>query len=367
METWALIDLISLLIVTTLTGFLIPQILLIAFKKQLFDIPDGRKVHKQPVPRLGGLAFLPVILFTVLLTLGIGMMKGSNWLGEIPDTSLTETIFLSCGALSLYLVGIADDLIGVRYMAKFIVQIFAAILLVVANLVFNDFHGLFGIDFVPTWLAVIITILLIVFITNAINLIDGIDGLASGLSAIACLVYGVILYENGLFLFSQVAFCLLAALVTFFAYNVFGDANRHRKIFMGDTGALTVGIILSALSLRLCNELDAPDGYNYAVVAFSPLLVPCMDVVRVYLHRIRNHTNPFLPDKNHIHHKLLAAGLHQRVAMITIVSFSALLSALNIWLSRYVNITVLLCLDVLLFIVINIGLSRRIALREAQG
>ncbi|MDE6296426.1 MAG: undecaprenyl/decaprenyl-phosphate alpha-N-acetylglucosaminyl 1-phosphate transferase, partial [Muribaculaceae bacterium] len=155
-------------------------------------------------------------------------------------------------------------------------------------------------------------------------------------------------------------------LVCFFFYNVFGDATKHRKIFMGDTGALTVGILLSALSLRLCNEPDAPGGYNFAVVAFSPLLVPCLDVVRVYLHRIRNHKNPFLPDKNHIHHKLLAAGFHQRAAMITIVSFSALLSTINILLSPYINITFLLIADVAIWILLNIGLSHIIRKRNNQ-
>lgn len=364
MNVWALIDIISLLTVAAFTGFLIPQILLIAFKKQLFDLPDERKVHTLPVPRLGGLAFLPVILFTVLLSFGFGMLTYSSWAFQIPIDTITECMFLACGALSLYIVGIADDLIGVRYMAKFIVQIFAAALLVIANLILNDMHGLFGLETINIVVAIFLTILLIVFITNAINLIDGIDGLASGLSTIACLVYCIFFYQNGLYLFSQISICLMGALVTFFLYNVFGDPKRHKKIFMGDTGALTVGIILSAMSLRLCNEVDSPGQYNYAVIAFSPLLVPCMDVVRVYMHRIRNRTNPFLPDKNHIHHKLLAAGLHQRTAMISIISFSAVLSSLNIWLSTYLNITILLAIDVVIWVILNIWLSSRIKKRK---
>lgn len=364
MNVWALIDGISLLTVAALTGFLIPQILLIAFKKQLFDEPDARKVHTLPVPRLGGIAFLPVILFTILLTAGVGMQYGSNWLREIPADSIREGVFLAAGALSLFIVGIADDLIGVRYRAKFVVQGCAAILLVISGLIFNNFHGLFGLHSINMIIAVLLTVLLIIFITNAINLIDGIDGLASGLSSIACLAYGIILYDSEIYLFSQIAFCLMAALTTFFLFNVFGDPKKHKKIFMGDTGALTVGFILSALALRLCNEPDTPGHYNYAVVAFAPLLVPCMDVVRVYMHRIRNRTNPFLPDKNHIHHKLLAAGLNQRAAMITIVVFSALLSVFNIWLSLYLNITVLLVLDVAIWIILNIWLSKRIISRK---
>lgn len=365
METWVYIDIISLLTVGALTGFLIPQILLLAFKKNLFDMPDERKVHSLPVPRLGGLAFLPCILFTVLLSLGCGTLYNAVWLDNIPYDEIKESLFLGAAALSLYITGIADDLIGVRYRAKFIVQVLAAILLIISDLILNNFHGLFGLEFIPLWVAIPLTVLIIVFITNAINLIDGIDGLASGLSSIACITYGLTLFHTRLYLFSQIAFCLLAALLMFFMYNVFGDAKKHKKIFMGDTGALTVGIVLSALSLRLCNEPDAVYGYNFAVVAFSPLLVPCMDVVRVYFHRIRNHTNPFLPDKNHIHHKLLAVGMHQRAAMITLVTFSGLLCGLNIWLSYYLNITLILAFDILLFTLINVALSRQI--RKRQG
>ncbi|MDE5552783.1 MAG: undecaprenyl/decaprenyl-phosphate alpha-N-acetylglucosaminyl 1-phosphate transferase [Muribaculaceae bacterium] len=366
-STWLIIDLASLLTVAALTGFLIPQILLIAFKKKLFDEPDERKIHTLPIPRLGGIAFMPVILFTIMLSIGIGLLYNYEWLRSIPVDQIKEGVFLACGGLSLFIVGIADDLIGVRYRAKFTVQIFAAALLVVSNLIFNEFHGLFGLQETNIIFAIALTIILIVFITNAINLIDGIDGLASGLSLIACLVYGIFLFDNQIFLFSQIAFCLFAALASFFAFNVFGDATKRKKIFMGDTGTLTVGIIISALALRLANEPDRAGGYNFAVVAFAPLLIPCLDVVRVYLHRLRNHTNPFLPDKNHIHHKLLAAGLHQRVAMITIVSFSAALSALNIWLSLYINITFILLGDIFLWVGLNIWLSRRISMRRTKA
>ncbi|MDE5773645.1 MAG: undecaprenyl/decaprenyl-phosphate alpha-N-acetylglucosaminyl 1-phosphate transferase [Muribaculaceae bacterium] len=366
--TWIIIDLASFLTVAVLTGFLIPQILLIAFKKKLFDEPDERKIHTLPVPRLGGIAFMPVILFTIMLYIGFGLLYDYNWLKEIPIDQIKEGVFLACGGLALFIVGIADDLIGVRYRAKFTVQIGAAVLLVASDLIFNDFHGLFGLQNINIVFAIGLTILLIVFITNAINLIDGIDGLASGLSLIACLVYGIFCFDNFIFLFSQIAFCLFAALITFFSFNVFGDATKRKKIFMGDTGTLTVGIILSALALRLANEPDSNThvDYNYGVVAFSPLLVPCLDVVRVYLHRIRNGSNPFLPDKNHIHHKLLAAGMHQRLAMITIISFSAAMSAINIWLSRYINITFIFLADVIIWIILNIWLTRRIRLRNTN-
>lgn len=361
MKTWLLIDFFAFLSVVLLTGVLIPQILLIAFRKNLFDIPDERKIHTLPVPRLGGIAFLPAVFSAVLFVGGIGMVMQADWLYEIVDPlGITEGLFLGCAMMSLYIVGVADDLIGIRYIAKFIVQIIAALLLVTGGLVIDDLHGLFGIHEINYIVAILLTVLVIVFITNAINLIDGIDGLASGLSSIACAIYGYICLTNGAYLFSLISFCTFGALLSFFCFNVFGNAEKHKKIFMGDTGSLTIGIILSALSIRLCGMSEIGHGFNPAVVGFAPLLIPCLDVVRVYLHRIRNHTNPFLPDKNHIHHKLLAIGFPPRQAMITIVTFSAALSVTNIILSQYLNISWIFIADILLWTGLNMLLSHRI-------
>lgn len=95
-------------------------------------------------------------------------------------------------------------------------------------------------------------------------------------------------------------------------------------------------------------------------MAFAPLLVPCFDVVRVYLHRVRNGKNPFLPDKNHIHHKLLAIGMRQRTAMATIVLTSTVFTLLNILLSAYINANLLLCMDIALWTMANAFITKKI-------
>lgn len=153
----------------------------------------------------------------------------------------------------------------------------------------------------------------------------------------------------------MLSFATLGVLIPFYYYNVFGKAEKGRKIFMGDTGSLTIGIMLCFLSIHILHISDgeSTNQTNPFVLAFAPLLVPCLDVVRVYIHRVRTGKNPFLPDKSHIHHKLLALGLHQRTAMITIVLASTLLTLLNIGLSAHIDITFLLCIDVLVWIVAN--------------
>ena len=218
------------------------------------------------------------------------------------------------------------------------------------------------------WLSYPLTVLIIVAIINAINLIDGIDGLASGLSSVALVFYGVWFFLTGYPFYSMISFATAGVLVPFFYYNVFGDPNHQKKIFMGDTGSLTIGLIICFLSLKLALfvPLTDPDMPNPLVLAFAPLIVPCFDVVRVYLYRIRHGRNPFVADRNHIHHKLLNAGLKQRIAMLTIVCYSAAVTFANIALSPMVPVTLLVVADILVWVLPNMALSRYIFRRRAR-
>lgn len=362
MYFWIINCLFAFLICIFCAGVVIPQILLVAFRKRLFDIPDERKIHHCEVPRLGGIAFKPVIFFTISLLAGINIVLGySEMLTEISNDILPLT-FLICSTIILYLVGIADDLIGIRYSAKFIVQILSGVMLVISGIYIDNFYGLFLIHSIPLWLGYLFTVFIVVFIINSINLIDGIDGLASGLFGIASMFYGVIFYLFHQYIYAMLAFSTLGVLVPFFYYNVFGKAEHGRKIFMGDTGSLTIGLMLCFLSLKLtmCEPNENTWNIHPMVLAFSPLLIPCCDVVRVYLHRVRNGKNPFLPDKNHIHHKLLAIGMRQRTAMITIVSVSTMFVLFNIIISLYLDVNWIILGDVLVWSLANIWLSKRI-------
>ena len=366
MLTWLWIDFLVLVCVSTLTGIIIPQILLIAFRRNLFDEPDPRKIHKSEVPRLGGIAFFPSILFALLLLIGIGVLSHESTVVQRIYRHILPLCFIGCGAIILYLVGMADDLVGVRYRAKFVMQTLSALFVIAGGLRIDNLHGFMGVEELPFVASVLLTVLFIVFVINAINLIDGIDGLASGLSAIACVFYAFIFLSSSLYIYSALAVATLGALLPFFIFNVFGNAKKHRKILMGDTGALTVGFFLSVMSIEICSIDWEYTGVNTGIIAFAPLLIPGFDVVRVYLHRIKAHRNPFLPDKTHIHHKLLALGMHQRYAMMTILMSSLLLVGINYILSSVMNITVLFFSDLVLWIVVNTILTRSIHARERR-
>ena len=346
---------------------IIPNILLISYKRRLFDIPDSRKVHKVPVPRLGGLSFLPVILISFcLVTAFYYYYIGMPLNGFSAEKVLCDFLSLMVGSMLLYLVGVRDDLIGVGYRYKFIVQIFAAILLIWPGGWLNSLGGLFGIHALPALVGMPLTILAVVYITNAINLIDGIDGLASGLSCIALVVLGILYAIKGEYLYALLAFSTLGVLVPFWFYNVFGNAQRGHKLFMGDAGSLTLGYILSMLAIHLSikDPADTDLRNPQMVVAFSTLIVPMFDVVRVVLHRLRNKKNPFLPDKNHFHHKLLRTGMRVRMVMVTILCVSLFFIGLNWLLASRMDFTGILILDVVLWTAMQLGINYFIRKKE---
>lgn len=174
-------------------GIVIPQILLIAFRRRLFDEPDERKIHQCVVPRLGGMAFKPVVFFSFVLLLAVNVSTGHDELLKEIGAEALPLAYAFCAIIMLYLVGIADDLIGVRYRAKFFIQIVCGIMLVAGGVELSDLHGMLFIHSMPSWISIPLTVFVTVFIINAINLIDGIDGLASGLCSIAFLFYGMTL------------------------------------------------------------------------------------------------------------------------------------------------------------------------------
>lgn len=350
-----------------LTGILIPKILLISFRKNLFDEPDERKIHKGVIPRLGGIAFMPAVLFAVAAVAGIDRLFSAGIVNSDMRGYELSLCFGLCSMMMLYLVGIADDLIGVKYRAKFIVQFFSAISLIAAGIWIKDLHGFLGIHEMSRTAGWTLTIVVAIFITNAINLIDGIDGLASGLSATALTFYGVLFFQSGQYVYAMIAFAVLGTLVPFFYYNVFGNQVMGKKIFMGDTGSLTIGVVLTFLSIAMCNtKVISSLNVNSIVLAFSPLIVPCFDVMRVFFGRIRKHQSPFHPDRTHIHHKLLALGINQRVVMVSILLISATFTVANILLSSVFNVTVLVIADVIVWTVFNMALSRSIRNRQQR-
>lgn len=353
---------------SALLGWLfVPRVLLISRKKKLYDIPDARKVHKQPIPRLGGITFFPVLLMSFCLSIGIWMLMHLYGGFTQVHILIARFILLAVGMMILYLTGVADDLIGVSYKAKFVVQILCALLFPLSGLWIHDLSGLFWLHEIPAWIGIPLTVFLVVYITNAINLIDGVDGLAAGLCSISLFTLGMAAAIKAQYLFCMISFSMVGVLLPFWFYNVFGNAEKGRKIFMGDTGSLSLGYLLSFLLVYMASldKMGFPRGM--LLMGFSTMIIPLMDIPRVMMARIREGRNPFTPDKNHIHHKLMRAGLKPIWTMAILLAVSAFLigfTVLGVMLD--LNKTLILLIDIFLGVVLHLIIDYFIKKKETE-
>lgn len=367
MLNWPIIIVCAVGISLLLTAVFIPQILHVSFKKRLFDRPNSRKVHQGVVPRLGGFAFLPVILITLGITLVMpaaytrwdAIIGNPTFVGSLPDI-----IVLLASMTVMFLTGLYDDLSGLKYGMKFLAQLLCAVLLVEAGLYITDFNDLLGVGHTGMAIGKIITGFFIVYIINGINLIDGIDGLASGICIVSLVFYGIVMYLEGLFMFSLLAWIGVGTMTVFWAFNVFGSRARRTKIFMGDIGSLSIGVFLAFIVIVIARIPQEQSAWNIRpmVLALSPLVIPLFDVIRVFFIRIIHRTSPFMPDKRHIHHIMLGAGMQMKGAMNSLVGAQIILLLFNLWVSEALGINIVLILDAAIYAcgVLAFDYSRRI-------
>lgn len=276
-----------------------PVVIRVAEMKQLIDGPDGnRKIHNTLIPTLGGVGIFAGFIISF-----------SIW-GQAGE--MISYPFFMAALFMLFLVGVRDDILVLDPLKKLSVQIASAFLLVLGGgVVLTDLGGFLGFYEISYLAGVMVSALILVAITNAINLIDGIDGLAGGIGVIVSSILGIWFWGAGFLTHAVLAFALAAALIGFLAYNM-----HPAKIFMGDTGAMAIGFILGYLALEflLLNGGLAGQGWhisNAHVFILAALIVPIVDTIRVAMIRIVNGKNPFMADRNHIHHKLIELGQPQ--------------------------------------------------------
>ena len=353
---------VPVIVSAILTALMVPLIIRLSLKKKLCDTVDERTVHSGEVPRLGGSAFILSVL--VALVVAVLMSDSEDirccltvWSGWLQYWALIAA------ALIIYFSGIWDDIKHMGYKMKFVFQLLSALLIVVVgNFWINDMGGLFGIGALSPWVGKPLSVLLVVYIINAFNLIDGIDGLASALGFIATVVIGALFLMTGQHIMAVLSFALAVSLAVFFCFNKFGSTRNHTKIFMGDGGSQTMGLIIAFLVIFMSMRKggEAYSEVQWPVIAFCLIIIPCFDAVRVMAGRIRRGVNPFLPDQTHIHHKLLRMGYSATRTLVTIVLLDVALVVLNIVLAvadigvdNRVKINLILLLDLLIWWGVN--------------
>jgi len=293
------------LIASGLTAwYFLPRVIKVTSHRQFADKPGKHKIHKKEIPTFGGIGIFAGFSFGFLLGVN-GFMEGIS--------------FLTAAIIILFFMGLRDDLMTVNPVEKIIMQGIAGLILwSFTRLHFTNLHGFLGISEIPEWASFILTVFLIVIIINAYNLIDGIDGLAASVGIIASMAFGTWFWLSGDTGYAVIAAALNGTLIVFLVFNFSED---KRKIFMGDTGSLVVGFLLTVMAIRF-NEINAGTSGLYMLdssptVSIAILIVPLFDALRVILIRLIRGRSPLKADNRHIHHLMLRAGYsHKQTTLI---------------------------------------------------
>jgi UDP-GlcNAc:undecaprenyl-phosphate GlcNAc-1-phosphate transferase len=300
---------LSFLIACFLSIIAIPIIINLSGLLNLTAKPGFRSSHEQATPTLGGIAIFAATL------IGYFLWPHSENIVESNLINLSMT-----GVVILFFLGLKDDILAVDPTKKLIVQIFASMILVaMGNFKVDNFYGIFGLHYIPDIVSIPLTVFIFIAIINAINLIDGIDGLAGGISLIAGVGFGIWFILNEHFSFGCLAFSMSGSLLGFLRFNF----SKTSKIFMGDTGSLIVGYLLSIFAVEFLSlnvsYLHDPNAYfNAPIIVMVLLIVPIFDTLRVFIVRIVKGGSPFVADRNHMHHILLDSGLNHFWASFTL-------------------------------------------------
>jgi UDP-GlcNAc:undecaprenyl-phosphate/decaprenyl-phosphate GlcNAc-1-phosphate transferase len=288
------------------TFLAIPAIMRVAKEKKLFDLPDSRKLHTDPIASLGGIGIFLGFFLSCLLTV----------------SSNPEIQFFFASAIVIFFLGLKDDILIISALKKFLGQLAAAAILVhLAGIRIDSMHGVFGLGALPEPVSYLISYVTIIVVVNAYNLIDGVDGLAGSLGVLTTSIFGAYFFMAEMPAFSLIAFGMAGSLLAFLVFN-FNPA----KIFMGDSGSLLLGLVNAILVIKFISVADAPGALvpvdSVVAVGFSILVVPLLDTLRVFSIRIANGKSPFVPDRNHIHHILLDRGLSHRTVTVICVGLN---------------------------------------------
>lgn len=330
--------------------FATPSLIKVAKLKHLVDEPsEDRKMHSSSIPTIGGIMIFSAFLFSCFL-----------WFPDDSNSSdiISPFLLLMASLVLLFFVGVKDDIIGMSPTKKLIAHFIVGFILVaMGGIKITSMHGLFGIDVIlPEYAQLLISIFVYIVIVNSINLIDGVDGLASGIGLIASLVFGFWFYYAGAAHWALVSFALAGSLLGFLIFN-FNPA----RIFMGDSGSLTIGAILSVLTIQLIETptdfLVSPFNHiSTPIFAISILAYPLIDTLRAFISRAIKGKSPFEADRNHLHHKLQDKAFgHKKVVLIIYLFNITVIGLAAMCPTQYPTITFTACALVsILFILFSV-------------
>lgn len=287
-----------------------PVLIKILSQWKLYDSPGNHKIHSDFKPSMGGVAIFLGAIFALLMSL------------SLTDWGAQKYFFISISVM--FIIGLRDDVLALTPKQKLYSQFLPVLLLVfLDNVTLNSTYGLIDLPFVPTWVIWFISILTLIILTNAYNLIDGVDGLAGSIGMVGLIFFGLWFYAIDNMVFSLVAMTFAGAILGFLFFNW-----QPSKIFMGDTGALMIGFLLSFMAIQFINaNFQLPVGHaakfeSSVSTALCVVIIPVFDTLRVIILRVRKMQSPFKADRNHLHHQLLNLKFSHHKTVIVLVTIN---------------------------------------------
>jgi UDP-GlcNAc:undecaprenyl-phosphate GlcNAc-1-phosphate transferase len=340
MKTYLAVYLSSALLALVIT----PVVIWLARKLKAVNRPDVRTVHSKPIPRIGGVA-----IFVSAIALILSVLLLPNLVGQRFRIIKPQLVVLLSAATFIFLVGLIDDLKGLRASIKFLAELAAALIIYTIGVRIKSvaIADWLTIDF--GWFSLPLTLLWIVGITNAVNLSDGLDGLAAGISAIACGVIAILAIQSGQVVMAVLMLALLGSLCGFLVFN-FNPA----KIFMGDCGSLFLGFTIATSSVMCASKSSALVGLALPMLALG---IPIFDTLFSMLRRFLERRSMFSPDRSHFHHHLLALGLTHRHVVIIAYAVTCIFAGLGLFMmvTRSINTLVIFsCILLLLLLMFRV-------------
>ncbi len=330
--TEALFPFISAFIIARIV---FPLLIKLSPKIGLVDVPNERKVHKNPVPAIGGLVIMLTVLITVALSHSLQQLAMSH-------------IAFSVASIVLTITGVVDDRLNISAKLRFAIQIAAAWAMAYDGTRLQNLYGILGVHELPVLLQYAVTIFIIVGVTNAFNLIDGIDGLAGSIAFINILLLSGTAFLLHDFTWMPLLMTFLGALIIFLHYNW-----RPAKIFMGDGGSLVFGFVMSAIGISQVESAGshAPQYLSLTITTITGFtIIPVMDTLRVFYSRIKKERSPFSADKNHLHHWLLKNHMVHSAATSKIVMLHFAIILISSVLVFFIPLSVVIFLQVLIVV-----------------
>lgn len=303
-----------------ITMISLPKIIRISYKKGLMDDPGERSSHSVRIPTLGGVAlFFGIVVSTSIFATELG----ANY-----------AFFLSAITI-LFFVGLMDDLLVVAPDKKLYAQFISTTLIIFGSgITINSLHGFLGIYELNYWIGVLLTYIVFIVLINSYNLIDGIDGLSSGVGIVISISFIFIFYRIFDYSIGLLAISVMAVLLSFLKFNL----SKDQRIFMGDTGSMVIGFILTFMAIRFLYVSGLPNYklYSAPVLLMFIFCIPIIDTINVICIRLLKRQHPLKADKNHLHHQILNLGYNHIQSSVILVIINIIFISVG-YVFRYVD------------------------------